>query len=487
MRYLISIMIFIFGLLLGNTTTQALHWNLIYGFCPEQFVEVPPLMTERLPIPVGCEVVDCCPGCPGPGPLEWRIRIGGTELAGAELSFDGLSPKDLEQLKLSGNAKLEGNRIIIGQGETVIAGLPETVAGKVPVGFVKPLMNEGDTNTLQKSEDEIGASNIDADVNGSPSDISIIQYLGGFQVNRFRVGYFIRPCRPQPPRDKLRIRNNTDGDSTVSMIDFRSGSGGAGCTNDQMIRTVEEANMGNALSSGTCNSEVAVFSDNNAMAFDTPVTTWTNSVGDIHTVNLQPIITVPVGVWIANAASAPVAVNDFANANLLYNQNNVGVQFNPTFNNVSGNPAAVTAIGGGCGSAATVQASAWYTPNTLNIYYVAGGFTGVNCGFDRNISYIGTAANLGSLPHEIGHAYGLRPSGSWGHTNGVAGFGNNNIMWGGGPGTRNHFSVGQAFRINVDTGSMLNANGNRTGSIRACAPNVSNNLCPALAQDSLPH
>jgi hypothetical protein len=282
----------------------------------------------------------------------------------------------------------------------------------------------------------------------------------------------------------IRLTNNTGADNVVIMADLRDSSG---CRNDNIYRTTTEVGIGNALTNGTCNSEVSVFSDNNAMSFQPGVTTWTNSPGDIHTVNLQPILNVPVSVWVANAGSMATAVNDVANANLLYNQNNVGVQFTATFNNVSGNATAVTTIGNGCANAAAVQASAWYTANTLNAYYVAGAFTGVNCGLDRNINYIGTTANLGSLPHEFGHAYGLRPSGAGGHTNGLAGFGNNNIMWGGGPGTRNHFSAGQAFRINVDTGSMLNANGNRTGVIRSCPPNVSDTLCPALALDSLPH
>jgi len=184
------------------------------------------------------------------------------------------------------------------------------------------------------------------------------------------------------------------------------------------------------------------------------------------------------------------AQNDFANANLLYNQNNTGIQFNPTFNNVSANLDAVAAIGTGCPTAATVgnlQSSGWYTANRLNIYYVNSAFTGVNCGVDRNMSFIGNIANLGSLPHEIGHAYGLRPSGSWGHTNDVAGFGNNNIMWGGGPGTRNHFSVGQSFRLNTDTTSMLNVNGDRVGPTETCLPNISSAICPTLDLDSLPH
>ena len=64
-------------------------------------------------------------------------------------------------------------------------------------------------------------------------------------------------------------------------------------------------------------------------------------------------------------------------------------------------------------------------------------------------------ANIATLAHEIGHAFGLRPANSGGHTNGVAGFGDNNIMWGGGPPTRNVFSLGQAFRMNTHTETTM--------------------------------
>jgi hypothetical protein len=147
----------------------------------------------------------------------------------------------------------------------------------------------------------------------------------------------------------------------------------------------------------------------------------------------------------------------------------------------------VNTIGTGCANAGGLAGTAYHTANAINLYYVNGAFTGVNCGANRNVNYIGTTANLGSAPHEIGHAYALRPSASGGHTNGLPGFGNNNIMWGGGPGTRDHFSVGQAFRINVSDISMLNLNGTRAGATRACAPDTVSSMCPELALDSTPH
>ncbi len=471
-------------LLVLSPVVHAVNWNLAYRFCPGEIFEIPRFM-EDVPIPVGCEVIDCCPGCPGPGFIDWKIHVDKTIMQGARLRFEGLSEKLISQLKISGNAKITGKgEIILGTGDIIISGLPEQVNRQVPVAFISPQMatiDQMDSATLGtkpiKAQD-------DADIGVG---IQVMQYRGPYRVNSFRSRYTIFPCyRPPTVEDKLVLNSNTSADSAVAMMDFRT----AGCNNDQITRTVNTASMGNILSNGTCRSTVSVFSDDNAMSYEQDVTTWTNSSGDTHTVNLQPIITVPVSVWVANNALLVAAQNDIANANLLYNQNNVGVQFNPTYTNYSGVAGATATIGTWCPTAFTVaglQGSAWYTANRLNAYYVNNAFTGVNCGQDRNMNFIGTIANLGSLPHEFGHAYGLRPSASWGHTNGVAGFGNNNIMWGGGPGTRNNFTVGQSFRINTDTTSMLNANGDRTGSTETCLPNASSTICPALSLDSLPH
>lgn len=471
-------------LLLAPATATAIHWDLVYRFCPELFVEIPRLV-EEIPIPVGCEVIDCCPWCPGPPQdFEWRVNIDKTRFQGATLRFEGLTQKHLSQLQIKGDAKItDKGEIALGSGEIRISGLPAQIDGKVPVGFVTPKgVDKLDAATQESDADKPSADNRnEADGAGG---IDISQYVGNFRVNSFRSRYYVIPCRRPGLEDRLRLTNNTSGDTAVAMLDDRTGA----CNNDLFTRTAGTAGMGNILSNGACRSTVSVFSDDNAMSYEPNVTTWTDPIGDTHAVNLQPIITVPVSVWVANNAQLVVAQNDFANANLLYNQNNTGIQFNPTFNDVSGNPAAVAAIGTGCpGAAGPLQGSGFYTANRLNIYYVNSAFTGVNCGVDRNMNFIGTTANLGSLPHEIGHAYGLRPSASAGHVNGVAGFGNDNIMWGGGPGTRNQFTIAQSFRLNTDTTSMLNANGNRVGPTETCLPNVSSDICPALTADSQPH
>lgn len=458
----------------------ALQWNVHYKFCIPDLFEIPRVI-DRIPIPVGCEVVDCCPGCPGPGPLDWRIRMDGL-IQEAELGFEGLSEEAFDALDTSGTAKPGDNAIRVGRGRAAIRGFPGAGRQSVPVALPRLKMDE---TAIRELETAYANAKSDLDDDVDAGSLTIEQMLGPVVVNAFRVHYWARWCDGGRPRtDRIDLDSNAANDTAIVVMDSRRPSG---CRNDEIIRTSNIRNVGSVRAAAGCNDEIAVFSDDDAMRFDTPVGQWTNSLGDTVEETLQTIITVPVSVWLARPGALPAAQNDFANANLLYNQNNVGIQFNPTYIDVSGNAGAVANIGNGCASAPAVQAGANFTPNRLNIYYVGAAFTGVNCGFNRNINYLGTLANLGSLPHEIGHAYGLRPSASGGHVNALPGFGNNNIMWGGGPGTRNQFTVGQSFRMNVNTNSMLNANGDRAGPTRACAPNVASNLCPRLDLDATPH
>lgn len=447
------------------------HWTTFGRGCWPEIVEIPDF-TREWPVPVGCEVVDCCPGCPGPGPIDWQILVDENVTKLATLRFEGLSQADLSRLKLGGSARLKEGAIEVGPGRSSIGGFPPYDGDMPPVAFV--------TTTLR--------ANTDAKADDADGGVDILQLKRDYIVNRFSTHYVAINCPPQlQVDDTIKTSNNIGGDQEVILADYRQG---AGCQNDLFHRTATSVGIGNALTNGACNSEVSVFSDDNAMSFEPSVGTWTNAIGDLHKVALKPAITVPVTLWLARAGALAGATDDVANANLLYNQNNVGVQFDPTFNDVSGDANAVATIGGTAGDCATAGAlagTAFHTAGTLNIYYVNGAFTGVNCGANRNVSFIGTIANIASLPHEIGHAYSLRPSASGGHVNGLPGFGNDNIMFAGGPATRSNFTVGQAFRLNVSDISQLNVNGDRTDPTRSCPPLTTDALCPDLALDSLPH
>lgn len=471
----------------------AQRYGFIQRFCLRP--DIAPPVLKPTPIPVGCEIIDCCPGCPGVGPIDWRVRINGQALRGAELRFEGAEPQLLSGLKISGNATLEGDRIILRPGQSTISGFGATASGRVPVGLLIPQIDRDAGARLQSQVSNRAVTRGDTDAGAERGDITVEQLLGPFLVNvyHWRPIFYFCPFPLFPFIDLLRVQNISNGDNVVVMMDYRSTAGANGCTGDRVMRTTNRIGFVNILAAAGCNSEVAVFATNNRMELQTPVNTWTNNVGDLHNSPLQAIINMPVSVWIANNAAAAQAINDIANANLLYAQNKIGVQFAATQNNVSGNPTAVNTIGTvSCGAVGPIRNSAFYTPNALNIYYVNAAFTGENCARttpvgDGNISYIGTIANLASLAHEIGHAFGLRPAGSGGHTNGLAGFGDNNIMWGGGPPTRNLFTLGQGFRMNTHTdvwgGTMLINDGLRPGPGRACPPLTTTATCPALTVD----
>jgi hypothetical protein len=61
-----------------------------------------------------------------------------------------------------------------------------------------------------------------------------------------------------------------------------------------------------------------------------------------------------------------------------------------------------------------------------------------------------------------------------------------NIMNGSGL-ARNSFTEGQCFRVNVNPGSALNANGVRTGPTRTCVDGAVSATCPALTLDVDPN
>jgi hypothetical protein len=264
--------------------------------------------------------------------------------------------------------------------------------------------------------------------------------------------------------DSLQIQNNHDGDVPIVMLDYRAPSG---CVNDKVLPAPgDKANFGEAIGNGlaaheTCNSEVAVFSKNNAMALAAGVD-WTER--SYFPVKLLDVVTMRVAVWIVNdklPAAAPG--NELSNANMVFNKNKVGVQFRlrpDEIKNISNVSGAVTAIGSGCPSReglVKLQRNGWYRSGQLNVYYVKtmdSDEAGANCAIDRNIIYLSAKANLATLSHEIGHAYGLNPNG---HTDGMQGFNNSNLMRSGGP-LRDHFSLGQAFRMNVNNGSRLTEN-----------------------------
>jgi hypothetical protein len=318
-------------------------------------------------------------------------------------------------------------------------------------------------------------------------EVVIEQLIGKYVINEARMVYHVVACPRRPVNtDHIALNNNIISDNVVVLLDARNGSGA--CVNDEAHRGTAFVSLGAVSSNGNCNSEVAIFSDDNAMLFLTPVNTWTDLGLDKLIASLTPMVHAPVTVWIADPTSGTQerAEWDVANTNVLFNSNNAGIAFDATYTNVSANATARQIITN-CSNLAALQSSSFFTAGRLNVYYVNQAMTGSNCSGNRNVIFIGTTSNNQTLAHEFGHSFSLAPAASGGHTNGLAGFGTNNIMQGGGMG-RTHFSEGQSFRMNVNTTSTLNVNGVRTGPVRnpECAPLTTSNICPPLALDVTP-
>ena len=85
--------------------------------------EVPPFKEW---IPVGCEIVDCCPGCPGAElMIDWVINYAGDPFEAVALRFEGLDREVAARLRVEGDATWDAERQVLevrGKGQVVLRG-----------------------------------------------------------------------------------------------------------------------------------------------------------------------------------------------------------------------------------------------------------------------------------------------------------------------------------------------------------------------------
>ena len=68
---------------------------------------------------------------------------------------------------------------------------------------------------------------------------------------------------------------------------------------------------------------------------------WTDGAEDERSIDLEPLTEVPVNVWLVNPAARAEAEDHMAKANLLFEKNKVGVQFDPKYRPVSAEAVAI--------------------------------------------------------------------------------------------------------------------------------------------------
>lgn len=485
-----------------------LNSAMVQRACIRDVVPVPPFATPS--IPVGCDLVDCCPGCPAAGPIEWRIRLDSKVATRAELRFDGLSAQEVGELTINGAATRDGERIVLRSGSARIGGLPRGGGAPVAVGVLQPLVSDQAARRLPQL------------LQAAPDltdRIRVEQFVGPFLVNAFSWTWMPRPCLDSPKlagsaADTLKIDGIAAGDEVSVMLFGRTSTGcknGKSSATATTFSTTGEKLLGNRLSAtGPCPSKVAVFSKKHAMKWQ-PLT-WTDQPGDVRTVTLEPVIDAALNVWITDEAQRDLAEESAQKAHDLFLENRVGVRLAWKVENVSavqgapGNAVEIVNAGIGddafadCKDLASIRAQPFYVAKTLNVYYVNKPLAGRNCAIktvpttctpsdlghsrrgDANITFVGSSANPTTLVHELGHAYGLRPICSGGHTSG-ADF-PDNIMSTGSNAPRTKLTLGQVFRMNTHKdhwgGTMLIPNNIPTRAAQTCFPDQFSRACPKL-------
>lgn len=462
--------------------------NQIFGICWEDVPRLV-LVPEKIWVPVGCEVIDCCPGCPGP-PIDWRIRLSGDPARAVVLRFENLSVEAARKLRVEGRGGWQqGNELRVEKGEVFVRGFAGDAGGPVPGAVLQIEMDESFLKARKASQASQKDSGTGKSGNKARDTVSLLieQRIGKIVVNGFLLRYVFYPCRqlpPSTPSDRVNVLNNGTNANAAILLDGRRTGG---CVNDEIFRGPASVPVNSVLAPNACNNETFVFARDSTALF-LPAPAWTNPDGDLIPAPLAALLQAPVTVRTLVANTLPRANADVANANLLYNTNHAGValQTNPAPQDLSGNVQAVNLVGAVSANMCTnawltaLTGSAFFTAGRLNVYYVNGAFTGLTCVANTNVIVVGTTANNQTLAHEFGHSFSID------HTNGLPGFPLTNVMMGGGAG-RTHFSEGQDFRVNFNTNSSLRTNGVRGGAGgRNCPDPTTSATCPALAIDAQP-
>jgi hypothetical protein len=390
---------------------------------------------------VGCDVVDCCPGCPGASSLDWRVQVAGNAVEAVHLSFKNLSAATMESLTLTG-AALTSSGISVARGTGLIEALPMKIGDLPPPVASLTLELDSSWTPVAPPANRI--------------DVLIEQLLGQVVVSEFALRFDVQACPATttgPGDDRIELTNNAGNDSAVVVWSGRRKTAATEtCLSYENARTNGTASLGSLVPQGACpSSNAAVFSDDNAMFFDSSVTEWTTNPGDVLSVDLQERVQVPVRVFVANPMAGSVPAHAVDTANAIYNENNVGIVFDATITPVEITEANV--IGArNCSRNEDgwmqLQSLGLYGKDQINVYYVKQGFTAVNCDKKRNAIFIGTTSGISTLAHELGHALSLK------HPVASSTLTSLNIMRPT-PFT-NHVSEGQAFRMNTQCNSTIN-------------------------------
>lgn len=288
--------------------------------------------------------------------------------------------------------------------------------------------------------------------------------------------------------DSVVVRGGRGATKALVLID----APGDPCLNDHAVLLSGRGEVGDIRTVPGCRAEVFVLAKGRRMAVLEDAE-W-SSGPDEQRVVLRKRVRVPLNVWLGRSNAAIHARKSIAFADEVFDRSRVGVEFSRSVRMRS--MPSDDLVRDGCDGAPFTDAV--YVTGELNVYFVSDDVikqNGLNCRNDRNVIFIGRHEMDDILAHELGHAFGLNNDGCReyrgsercspayaGHPNDLAdydSFGVENVMSLGNSGTLS-FTAGQAIRMNLHAGSMLNVNGHRRGPTRNCPGDLTNEKCPAL-------
>jgi hypothetical protein len=328
---------------------------------------------------------------------------------------------------------------------------------------------------------------------------------------------------PAPDRVTLLLPAGPVAPLPVVLLDLNEG-GGSGCRDDDHY--TGDVIFPNWVAHGACGpDEITAFARGSAAVIDdgpgVSGQIWTDAAGEARVVDLQAAPrAAPVELWILDQfykvqtstgdyedlPVIPLALHVLDHANTFYDRSRAGIRFvagtpHQVWNNASAKAALGCYVSGPdlvCQCGPGVYGSAFFVAGKLNLYFVdevllKGSYAmGVNCRDPHSTTNPSQAGNvmlvstntmsLATVAHELGHALSLGHTGEGGGSvykdpvTGVSLFDATNLMWSGVEQAFN-LSLGQAFRMNVETMSELNLNGTRSGPTRACECRASDPTC----------
>jgi hypothetical protein len=245
--------------------------------------------------------------------------------------------------------------------------------------------------------------------------------------------------------------------------------------------------LGNAVFDG-CDSEVAVFSRNNAAQLVKPEGRWSSDADEVAYV-VAPPLEIPTSVWVVYADTdfadeRAELEQELEHANDILANSRCGIQIGPVTYYSKTSALADPEQELGCGRIETIfKPQIGFHENRMNVYVVKhlqdDDRAGVACTAESdNVIVLDQGRSDTALVHEYGHGLDL-----W-HTDNMPGVNARNIMAPANGVERDMLTAGQCYRANFSSDSYINQRRLRNGREKNCSHlQDADNKCPGLKNE----